>query len=65
MDAPKKNRFYSLRFRGEQESSPDLVTGMFKVLFIDVYALLDQGSTLSFVTPLVAKEVWYFSRRPK
>ena len=28
---------------------------MLKVFSIDVYALLDLGSTLSFVTPLVAK----------
>ena len=25
-DAPKKNRFYALRSRGEQETSPDMVT---------------------------------------
>ena len=29
---------------------------MLKVFFIDVYALLDPGATLSFVTPLVAKK---------
>ena len=40
-EAPKKNHFYALRSRGEQETSPDLVTGMFQVFSIDVYALLD------------------------
>ena len=54
-DAPKKNRFYALRSKGEQETSPDVVTGMLKVFSIDAYALLDPGATLSFVTPLVAK----------
>ena len=29
-DAPKKNRFYSLRSRVEQETSPDVVTGVLK-----------------------------------
>ncbi|XP_069148114.1 uncharacterized protein [Solanum lycopersicum] len=55
--APKNNRFYALRSRGEQETSPDVVTGLLKVLSIDEYALLDPSSTLSFVTPLVAKKI--------
>ena len=54
-DAPQKNRFYAFSSRGEQETSPDLVTGMLKVFSPDVYSLLDPGATLSFVTPLVAK----------
>lgn len=54
-DAPKKNLFYDLRTRGEQETSLDVVTGMLKIITIDVYALLDPGATLSFVTPLVVK----------
>ena len=41
---------------GEQETSPDMVTGMLKVFSIDVYALLDSGSTLSFDTPIVPKK---------
>ena len=39
---------------GEQEISPEVVTGMLKIFTLDVYALLDQGATLSFVTPIVA-----------
>ena len=42
----KKNRFSALCSRGEQETSPNMVTGMLKVFFIDVYALLDPGATL-------------------
>ena len=41
--------------KGELETCPDVVTCMLKVFSIYVYALLDLGSTLSFVTPLVAK----------
>ena len=55
-EAPKNNRFYALRSRGEQETSPGVVTGLLKVFYIDAYALLDPGDTLSFVTPLVAKK---------
>ena len=53
-NAQKQNRFYALQSRGDQESSPDVVTGMLKVFSIDVYALLDPDATLSFVTPFVA-----------
>ncbi|XP_069150083.1 uncharacterized protein [Solanum lycopersicum] len=56
VDPPKKNKFYALRSRGEQESSPDVVTGMLQVFSIDVYALLDPSATLSFVTPLIARK---------
>ena len=37
VDPPKNNRFYPLSFRGKKEISPDVVTGMFKVLSIHVY----------------------------
>ena len=53
MDPPKNNLFYVLRSRGEQESSPDVVTSMLRLFDIDVYALLDLGATLYFVTPLI------------
>ena len=52
-DAPKRNYFYDLFSRGEQEESPDVVTGMLQVLSIDGYGLLDPGAILSFVTPLI------------
>ncbi|WMV50567.1 hypothetical protein MTR67_043952 [Solanum verrucosum] len=42
-NAPKQNRFYALQTRGEQESSPDVVTDMLKVFQLDVYDLLDPG----------------------
>ena len=45
-EAPKKNHFYALCSRGEQETSPNVVTGMLKVFCIDVYALLDLDATL-------------------
>ena len=51
--ALNKNHFYALRFKGEKETFPDGVTGMLKVFYIGIYALLDPGATLSFVTPLV------------
>ncbi|KAH0720291.1 hypothetical protein KY284_005321 [Solanum tuberosum] len=38
----------------EQEDSPHVVTGMIIVFTLDVYALLDPGESLSFVTPYVA-----------
>ena len=47
------NRFYALKGREEQEKSTDVVTGMLQVFSTSVYALLDTGSTLSFVTPLL------------
>ena len=56
-DVPKKNRFYALGSRGEQETFPNVVTGMLKVFSLTVYALLDPVSTLSFVTPLVDKNI--------
>ena len=46
VDSLEKNYFYSLRTRGEQETSSDVVTGMFKLFSIDVYLLLDPTATL-------------------
>ena len=53
--SPRKNRIYALRSSGDQEESPDVVTGTLYVFYIDFYDLLDAGGTLSFVTPLVDK----------
>ena len=50
-EAPKKNHFYGLLSMGEQETFPNMVTSMFKIFSINVYALLDRSSTLSFFTP--------------
>ena len=54
--APKMNRFYALHSRGEQHKSPDVVTRMLQVFYINVYALIDLSAGLSYVTPLVAKK---------
>ncbi|KAH0658156.1 hypothetical protein KY289_026904 [Solanum tuberosum] len=48
------NRLYVINSRQEQEDSPDLVTGMIQVFDFTVYALLDPGASLSFVTPYIA-----------
>ena len=56
VDVSKKNRFYALLSKSEQETSPNMVTSNLKVFSIDVYVLLDPGATLSFFTPLVAKK---------
>ncbi|WMV45522.1 hypothetical protein MTR67_038907 [Solanum verrucosum] len=48
------NRLYAITICKEQEDSPDVVTGMIQVFNFDVYALLDPGANLSFVTPYVA-----------
>ena len=49
-----RNRFHAPKGMEEQEKSASVVTGMSQVFSTFVYALLDQGSTLSFVTPLLA-----------
>ncbi|XP_070023124.1 uncharacterized protein [Nicotiana sylvestris] len=38
------------------EASPNVVTGILTVQSYDIYALIDPGSTLSYVTPFVATE---------
>ena len=52
-DDHKINCFYALKSKRDQESSPDVITGMLKLFSFDVYALLDLGPTLSFVNHLV------------
>ena len=44
-DAPMKNHFYSLQSRSDQEISQDMVTGVLKLFYFYVYALLDPGET--------------------
>lgn len=48
------NGLYAMGTKEEQKNSPDVVTGMPKIFTHDVYALLDPGATLSFLTPFVA-----------
>ena len=50
----KRNLFYALKGREEQEKSTYVVTGMLQVFSTSVYSLVDPGSTLSFVNPLLA-----------
>ena len=52
-DTPYKNRFYALCYRGEQNSLADVVTGLLKVISIDVSVLLNLGTTLSFFSSLI------------
>ena len=54
VEPPKRNRFYTLKGKDKQKKSADVATGMLQVFSTSVYALLDPGSTLSFVTPLLA-----------
>ncbi|XP_070010691.1 uncharacterized protein [Nicotiana sylvestris] len=50
------NQFYAMSGRQTAEASPDIVTGILTIQSHDVYALIDPGSTLSYVTPFVAME---------
>ncbi|XP_060182450.1 uncharacterized protein LOC132612133 [Lycium barbarum] len=51
-----RNRMYALTGRQNAEARADVVTGTLTVFTFDVYALIDPGSTLSYVTPFVAKK---------
>ncbi|WP_368859990.1 retropepsin-like aspartic protease, partial [Microbacterium sp. C7(2022)] len=55
--APRHNRFYALQMRQGADEAPDVVTGMLKVYDLNVYALLDPGATLSFISPFVANRL--------
>ena len=44
------NRLYGLNNCKEQDNSPDVISGMIQVFHVTVNALLDPGSSLSFVT---------------
>ncbi|XP_070029328.1 uncharacterized protein [Nicotiana sylvestris] len=48
------SRFYALSGRQSAETSPNVVTGILSVQAIDCYALIDPGSSLSYVTPFIA-----------
>ncbi|XP_049391574.1 uncharacterized protein LOC125856005 [Solanum stenotomum] len=49
-----ENRLYAITSRQQKENSPDVVTCMIKVFTFDVYALLDPGASLSFLTLYIA-----------
>ena len=44
----------------EQHTSPHVVTGVLQVFSVNAYALFDLGATLSFVTPLVARNLIFY-----
>lgn len=48
------NRFYVVHDLQDVEETLHVVTAMLKVFNFDVYALLDSGANLSFVTPFLA-----------
>ncbi|XP_015162431.1 uncharacterized protein [Solanum tuberosum] len=50
------NRMYALVGHQDSEASPDVVTSTLSIFSYDVYGLIDPGSTLSYVTPFVAKK---------
>ncbi|XP_070023232.1 uncharacterized protein [Nicotiana sylvestris] len=50
------SRFYAMSGHQTAEASPDVVTSILTVQSHDVYALIDPGSTLSYVTPFFAME---------
>ena len=56
-----QNRTYALGSRQDLEASPDVVTGTLSIFSYNVYVLIDPGSTLSYITPLVAGK---FKRAP-
>ena len=51
-----ENCLYAITSRQNQENSPFVVTSMIEVFTFDIYALLDLGASLSFVTPYVANQ---------
>ncbi|XP_070025994.1 uncharacterized protein [Nicotiana sylvestris] len=51
-----QNCLYALASRQDTEARGDVVTGMLTIFTFDVYALIDPGSTLSYVTSYVAKK---------
>ena len=55
-DPPKRKEFYALKGREDQEKSADMVMGKLLAFSFLAYALLDQESTLSFFTLLVASK---------
>ncbi|XP_070012964.1 uncharacterized protein [Nicotiana sylvestris] len=51
-----RNRLYALAYRQDTEARGNVVTCMLTIFTFDVYPLIDPGSTLSYVTPYIAKK---------
>ena len=51
-----ENHLHAITSLQEYKNSPSVFTGMIKVFTFDVYALLDPGAILSFITPYVANQ---------
>ncbi|XP_070039101.1 uncharacterized protein [Nicotiana tomentosiformis] len=49
-----QNCFYALIGRQDSEASPDVVTGILTIHSHAIYALMDLGSTFSYITPFIA-----------
>ncbi|XP_070054724.1 uncharacterized protein [Nicotiana tomentosiformis] len=49
-----QNCFYALTGRQDSEASPDVVTGILTIHSHAIYALMDPGSTFSYITPFIA-----------
>ena len=62
VQGPRNNKFCALHDRQEMEEVPDVVTGILQVFHFDVYALIDPGANISFVSPYVSMR---FSVRPE
>lgn len=62
VNPPKMNRFYALKGIEKQDMSANMVISKLHVFSFPQYALLDQGYTLSFVTPLVLINFTCFHR---
>lgn len=48
------NCLYAINIYQEKENSADVVIGLIKFFTFDVYALIDLGASLYFVTPYIA-----------
>ncbi|XP_009791291.2 uncharacterized protein [Nicotiana sylvestris] len=51
-----RNRLYALADHQDTEACGDVVTSMLTIFTFDVYALINPGSTLSYITPFISKK---------
>ncbi|XP_070006810.1 uncharacterized protein [Nicotiana sylvestris] len=52
-----QNRFYALICRQDSEASPDVITSILTIHSHSIYALIDLGSTFSYITPFIASKL--------